>query len=704
MKNRKLFDFGLYREGIKQLKTPGIVFFVIFMIAAVAVPLTEVIDRGYSIEIVTGMDMHPVLLGLCIVAFILTLYLFGFLNKRNTADFYHAMPYTRECVFLSFYASVLTWLFIIAAATSLVSFGLHSIFSGHFTVVFSSWLMYTLNCLAAAFLAAACTAIACAITGTTINGIIVAVLIMFLPRFIIAMITYEITLLLPMMSYTHIGFLLEGKYNLLTYLLFESLGIFNWFNDILADPAAFIYTIVLSLAYAAAACCLFKKRKSETAGQSSPNRIMQAVYRITVTMMICIIVLCLILDVSTFESDEVFLIIFGYFIAVFVYFLYELITTKKWKNLLKAVPALGIVAVLNGLIYCGMLGIYQAHLNFTPTADEITSVSLQLEEMPRFSLENYYKYQSSDIKLTDERVKQIVAKNLKENVDALKATRSKNASDTYYKYSNARNYESCSIVDDDFASAQYIRACVKIRTKSGAYYRKVVFPSADFKIIIDSLISNPEFQKRALTLPEPVKNPITFGYSNEKHTDKAAYEVFKAIQDELASVDADVWLSQLKSYHSPAHISYRTVINNNEIYISVPILPNLTPKSYEKFFEYTYNTGRSDRERILSLLKSEDYKKYNVTAEIVLNQPNGTFVQVRIDLNDETIPFLLDNLVDERIGPNDSYIYIEIRYGAHDIYIEGADHFVGYFKLSNLTYEDIINKIIVDNMMDAKEY
>lgn len=697
MKERKLFDFGLYREGFKQLKTPGIVFFILFTIAAVAVPLAEVIEgRGNYIKIVIGMDMHPILLGLIIVAFILTLYLFSFLNKRNTADFYHAMPYTRECVFISLYASILTWLIIIAAVTSLISLGLHSIFSDHFAVVFSSWFMFTLNCLAASFLAAACTALACTITGTTINGIIIAVLIMFLPRFVISLITREISLILPMMSNRHIGFLLEGKYNLLAYILFEALGMFNWFNDILADATACIYTVVLSLLYAVAACFLFKKRKSETAGQSSPNRVMQTIFRITVTMTVCIVVLCYIIDVrsGSVSSKEVFFIILGYLVAVFVYFLYELVTTKKWKNLLKAVPALGIVILLNVLFYLGMLGLYQAQLNFTPTADEITSVSLQVYDMGNSGLSGYYKYQSADIELTDERIKQIVAKSLKENVDVFKSSRDK-FTNTYWKsiqdYSS-NTYDSYSISDPVVrnviveSDAKYTRACVKIRTKGGTYYRKVIFPSDEFKTIESAVLSNPEFQKRVLTLPEPVRNTITFGYSDKEHSDKAAYEVFKTMQNELSSIDAGVWLSLIDSKRLiPTHISYRTVINNKEIYISAPILPDLTPKSYEMYLEYTYNMEKSERKTVLSMLKSGEYKKYDSSGNFMLKTTEGTFKEVRLRLDDETIHFLLDNMIDEKITVDDSYVCVELRYG---------EYYIGYFNLGKLTYEDIKDELL----------
>ena len=90
---------------------------------------------------------------------------------------------------------------------------------------------------------------------------------------------------------------------------------------------------------------MFHRRRSEAAGQSAPSRLLQHIYRIVVTMVICIFIVCAMFSEMTagILRDEWFVFLVFYLVAALVYFAYELITTKKWKNLLTALPGLGIV-------------------------------------------------------------------------------------------------------------------------------------------------------------------------------------------------------------------------------------------------------------------------------------------------------------------------------------------------------------------------
>ena len=54
------------------------------------------------------------------------------------------------------------------------------------------------------------------------------------------------------------------------------------------------------------------------------------------------------------DGETIFMFVVLYLGAVLIYCLYELLTTKKWRNLLSALPLLGVVAVLNVGILLGM--------------------------------------------------------------------------------------------------------------------------------------------------------------------------------------------------------------------------------------------------------------------------------------------------------------------------------------------------------------
>src|SRR5690554_5876311 len=118
MKNKKLFSFGLYIEGIKQLNFLGIFAFVVFAFEAILIPVGIVIGRQneeiISAESVIGWQVHPILVAAFVfIAPVMTLILFNFLNKRNSSDFYHSIPHTRFCLFFSYFASIASWLFAI---------------------------------------------------------------------------------------------------------------------------------------------------------------------------------------------------------------------------------------------------------------------------------------------------------------------------------------------------------------------------------------------------------------------------------------------------------------------------------------------------------------------------------------------------------------------------------------------------------------
>jgi len=104
--------------------------------------------------------------------------------------------------------------------------------------------------------------------------------------------------------------------------------------------------------YFALAAFLFKIRKSETAGKSAPNRILQHVYRCAITLPVTLIIPFTMVSsrttgVYSFWVSNQYVVITTVVISLIIYFLFELITTKKLLNLLKAVPLLLLIAAVD---------------------------------------------------------------------------------------------------------------------------------------------------------------------------------------------------------------------------------------------------------------------------------------------------------------------------------------------------------------------
>ena len=132
MMKKRFFDVGLYLDGLRQLRIIGVMMFVILELEAILMPLGQYInilqrqgngDLFYAgIGVVNFSGMHPLLLlSFTVFAPVMVLYLFSFLNKRSSSDFYHALPNTRVSLFFSFFAAVITWVTAACVISSMTS-------------------------------------------------------------------------------------------------------------------------------------------------------------------------------------------------------------------------------------------------------------------------------------------------------------------------------------------------------------------------------------------------------------------------------------------------------------------------------------------------------------------------------------------------------------------------------------------------------
>ena len=125
---KKLFSRGLYVEGLRQLKIVGIIFLAVLLLVGVSIPVIQYIDYlsyvarmeelgepvNFTPDVVDFEQMCPMIFVIALIAApIFTFMLFSPFNKRSSSDFYHSLPYTRECMFTSFSAAILSGLGIL---------------------------------------------------------------------------------------------------------------------------------------------------------------------------------------------------------------------------------------------------------------------------------------------------------------------------------------------------------------------------------------------------------------------------------------------------------------------------------------------------------------------------------------------------------------------------------------------------------------
>ena len=120
MKN--IFNKKLFSDGMRQLRTIGIMGLIIFCLETVFVVIGNNMSNAEWIasytagqitisgsaaqtalnmpEVCTLLELHPILLAaIYILAPVMVLYLFGFMNRRNSSDFYHSIPVKRASLY-----------------------------------------------------------------------------------------------------------------------------------------------------------------------------------------------------------------------------------------------------------------------------------------------------------------------------------------------------------------------------------------------------------------------------------------------------------------------------------------------------------------------------------------------------------------------------------------------------------------------------
>ncbi len=517
----KIFDMGLFSEGLRKLRNFGVLMLVILTFEAIIIPVSEaasrqhdklpdtiteeyIAERGDQREVKTLFDDHFFLiLSFSIIAPISVLILFGFLNKRSSSDFYHSLPHTRLCLYLSFFAAVMAWTIFIIVFTSGVSVLFHAVFPKLYLFDYTSILPLILNMTAASFAVAAAVTISMSVTGTLFSNIVVALLIIFLPRFIIM--TCKTAIYDSVVGYASVPLLVKDKfmpifeYNIPAGFVLNYFGVYTYRT---IDPIMFltsapcgIYTFVLGLLYMLGGILAFSGRKSEAAEKSAPNRIMQSVYRISVTM-----TLCTLITGSLYSRDLDFdaAVIF-YCIAIIIYFAYELITTRSLKSLYRAIPGLFVVLLCNLILVASMFLGSRAVLMFYPENDDIKTIEAYDEYED--GINGYYydnssavwvdDYLASKAVIDDPEAIDIIAADIRNSIDVCKTL----------------NGKYIGVPDNSFAK-------LKITTKYGSvYYRQIYIPKEDIGKVS-------EIEKFSELIPKPagstaslyVCNPYDLSY------------------------------------------------------------------------------------------------------------------------------------------------------------------------------------------------
>ena len=364
-------DRGIYRETMRRLRLPALTMLVLAIVADAMSLIGFVALRDHT----TLYDAHPSLYAIPFVApYLLTLIGLHFQAKRCDSDFYHALPFTRTTLTVSILAAVASWCAIIIAGST-VSIILEPYVLKELEI--TNIVLVPTAAMAASLFMMALTFTATQLCGTTVSMAFTAPILLFAPLLIkntLFGVVYDGDMLLPRLDD---AVLAPSRYNLLYggYL----------------NGSAWLWTSLLTVALAAIGLYIAKHRPSETAGNAAIHPVAQALIRLLLGFVCCLPSI----QTLTLDHPDTDGIVLGFTFAVVVYFLYELIITRSAKALLRAIPWLGVLAVVVAVCVVAINVIVPMTVeSFVPTTDNVNSISLSSNE---WSCDLYQEHTYMDI-------------------------------------------------------------------------------------------------------------------------------------------------------------------------------------------------------------------------------------------------------------------------------------------------------------------
>ncbi|MBQ4066032.1 MAG: hypothetical protein IJD22_00170 [Clostridia bacterium] len=593
---KKLFSKGIYVESLRRLRTAGIIMLAVMLLVQIVPVIVQVSNYMFYLEhpenyeggfTPDNVSFDMILAGAptmsMLVAPVMVLILLSVFNKRSSSDFYHALPYTRTCFFLSTMAAVYTWVLGTVIVCSAIGAVLYTSMPKLFVVSLTGAFELVLSYFAVLLITTGAVALAMALTGTLITNVCVALLILFLPRFLITVLSAMINSRADFLALSQLGSSFLAPSTNVFFSVFAEIMYFGNGVDFYNNLSADIYSICLGLVYLALALFAFNKRKSETATRPAPDRFTQHIIRILITMVIAVFPPMLFI-----EGEPAGGIIVG-LITVIVYFAYELITTHKWANCVRALPGLGVVAALSIVAGVLIVAVPVAASGYTPDAEDIDSIRL-ISYSDRYD-EEWFAAETKDLEIEDKEVLEIVAKAISHNMES------------YRTYGHIY-----SVIHDGYVDSQVndkVMQTVVIKEGFNTRYRNIVFTGEEYSALLGLLQNNEKYIEACMTMPEPAKGSLNFGLSSYIADESYKMEIFECLREEIKEKTLEEWYYIATSgryMRNHPEIAYYTDDYNFK-FVSFGIYPDELPKTFEmilKTDEFGYSERFKDMERVIT--------------------------------------------------------------------------------------------------------
>ena len=348
-----------------------------------------------------------------------------------------------------------------------------------------------------------------------------------------------------------------------------------------------------------------------------------------------------------------FEIIVAYLVAVAIYFLFELLTTKSVQKMWKAAPGLLVVLVLNGVMIFGMHSIIQRAYNFQPTAEEVTGITFLPQSTNNGNQVSYDDYVQSHYMgtITDKDLIAAILDNLKSDVQDMK----EGGSQQYY---------------NDEKRYAYAEFNFKIITKSGTRYRHIRIDPKTQRALAEQTYESMKDDSSWRNPPEPIEQTLwtydrngSYGGMNERN----ASQLFETLKTELQTVDFSAWYTANYSTETAVFwFDYDIYDNNSNYQISIPVYASIYPKTVEQYQTYLYEQQQEDLSKLKDFVKNDMPKlqfteDYDISLSIHISGESAVEYPYSSPANANLLSEILEKgLLDHPITDTDSYVELDV--------------------------------------------
>lgn len=339
----------LYIEGLTRVRAPGILAAALTFIFSVNTPLTGLVSYWFSQSaaeavpelLPTSQVLSPLII-LLIMAPFFAMTSFHFLNQRHSSDFYHALPYTRKSIFISFLLGILTWIFataLLCTTVRAVLFALHPDYVVHFGYAYLGMLSYLVGCM----VLLGYMLLALSLTGTRLSNVAVFLILVTTIRTVTGNYVSTLQELVPIIDVNGYPYTLFSWKYFLPTSLFGGLHILRSGNDLLLNPYMIVYHALLAVGLFLLSALAFVRRPSPTAGMPATSRFAQHIWRLLVALPLALMSASYFAQAinikggagtaTDIRSEVALLGLIMLVASLVVYFMYELISTGKWRRM-----------------------------------------------------------------------------------------------------------------------------------------------------------------------------------------------------------------------------------------------------------------------------------------------------------------------------------------------------------------------------------